>query len=167
MAVTIVATAKSASANSYGTLAEAETYMEGRTGTVTWDAATDDQKNRALVEATNRLDQLDFFGGVTASDQRLKWPRVGVYDADGRSWDQDVVPRPVKNAQVELALALVNGDLEHKDTGLEGFDSVRVGPLSVDINHGREPGALPRAVRRWLVGLMVSAGQLNVRVVRG
>lgn len=170
MAVTIVATAKSASANSYGTLPEAETYMEGRTGTTTWDGAADDDKNRALVEATNRLEQLDYFGSPTTageSGQRLKWPRVGTYDSDGRYWDQDVVPRVVQYAQFELALALVNGDLEHKDSGLEGFDSVTAGPLSVDINHGREAGALPVQVRRYLRGLMVSAGSLNVRVARG
>jgi hypothetical protein len=166
MAAAITATAKGATSNSYATLAEAESYMDARTGAATWDAAADDDKNRALIEATNRIEQHDFYGSPTASDQRLKWPRVGTYDADGRYWAQDTVPRVVQYAQFEVALALVNGDLEFKDSGLEGFDSVRVGPLAVEINHGREPGALPKQALRYLRGLMVSAGGLNVRVVR-
>jgi hypothetical protein len=167
MAVTIVATAKGATSNSYALLAEATTYFEGRTGTTLWNTATADTRNRALVEATNRIEQQDFYGSPTDSAQRLKWPRVGTYDADGRYWDQDVVPRVVQYAQFEVALALVTGDLEFKDSGLEGFNAVRVGPLSVDINHGREPGALPKQALRYLRGLMVSAGGLNVRVARG
>lgn len=141
--------------------------MEGRSGTTTWDAATDDTKNRALVEATNRLEQQDYFGSPTASDQRLKWPRAGTHDSDGRYWDQDVVPRVVQYAQFEVALALVNGELKFNDSGLEAFDAVRVGPISVDVNHGREAGALPKQARRYLVGLMASAGPLTARVVRG
>jgi hypothetical protein len=140
--------------------------MEARTGAATWDAETDDNKNRALVEATNRLEQQDFYGSPTTSTQRLKWPRSGTYDSDGRGWDQDVVPRVVQYAEFEVALALVNGELAFADSGLEGFDSVKVGPLSVDVNHGREPGALPKQARRYLVGLMVSASALNVRVSR-
>lgn len=165
MAVTITATAKGASSNSYATLAEAETYFEGRSGASSW-TGTDDTKNRALVTATNRLEQQEYYGSPTDSGQRLKWPRVGTYDSDGRYWDQDTVPRVVKEAQYEMALALLAGDLELKDSGLEGFDAVRVGPMSVDINHGREAGSLPRQVRRLLRGLMVSAGSLNVRVGR-
>ena len=165
MAITVVATAKSETANSYATLAEAETYFEGRSGASAW-AGSDDTKNRALVTATNRLEQQDYFGSPTDSDQRLKWPRVGTYDSDGRYWDQDTVPRPVKEAQYEIALALLAGDLELKDSGLEAFDSLTVGPIAIDPNHGRQAGSLPRQALRLLRGLMPSAGGLTARVVR-
>lgn len=168
MAITVVATAKGATSNSYVTLAEADAYFEGRSDVSAWESgATDDTKNRALVTATNRLEQQDYFGGPTDPDQRLKWPRVGTYDSDGRYHDQDTVPRPVKEATYELALALVAGDLELNDSGLEAFDSLKVGPIAIDPHHGREAGALPRQVRRLLRGLMPSAGSYTARVVRG
>ena len=166
MAVTIVATAKSASANSYVTLAEAEAYFVGRSGTTSWDNETTDNKNRALVTATNRLEQVDYHGTPTDSSQRLKWPRVGTYDLDGRYHDQDTIPRPIQEATYEVALALVNGDLELKDSGLEGFRSTKVGPLAVEPYHGYEAGSLPRQVRRLLQGLMVGMSGLTVRVSR-
>ncbi len=57
MAVTVIATAKSSSANSYVTLAETDTYFEGRLDVTSWTgAATDDIKNRAIVMATGRLE---------------------------------------------------------------------------------------------------------------
>lgn len=167
MAIEIIATAKGATSNSYVTLAEANSYFEGRSDASAWESGpTDDTKNRALVTATNRLEQQDYFGTPTDSDQRLKWPRVGTYDQDGRYHDQDVVPRPVKEATYELALAIIGGDLELADTGLEGFRMVEVGPLSVEPNHGRKSGALPDQVRRILVGLMVAAEDFTVRVGR-
>ena len=44
MAATIIATLKSATANSYVTLAEANTYFETVPDSTTWDNKTDDQK---------------------------------------------------------------------------------------------------------------------------
>ena len=166
MAVTVIATAKGTTSNSYATLTDAESYMEGRSDTTTWDAASNDTKNRALVTATNRLEQQDFHGTPTDADQRLKWPRSGLTDMDSRSYDQDEIPRPVEEAAYEMALPLVNGDLELKDTGLEGFNSVGVGPLKIDVFHGREAGALPRQIRRLLRGLMVGSSGLTVPVAR-
>ena len=47
MAATITATLSSATANSYVTLAEANTYFETVPDSSTWTNKTDDQKNRA------------------------------------------------------------------------------------------------------------------------
>ena len=52
MAATINATLKSATANSYVTLAEADAYFETVPSSTNWDDKTDDQKNRALISAT-------------------------------------------------------------------------------------------------------------------
>ena len=67
MALAIVATAKATNANSFVTLAEAETYMESRLAVTNWDlaATTDDMKNRALRMATDQLDlALDYGADV-------------------------------------------------------------------------------------------------------
>ena len=62
MAATITATLKSATANSYVTLAEANTYFETVPDSTTWDNKTDDQKKRALISATRWIDSLNFYG---------------------------------------------------------------------------------------------------------
>ena len=60
MAATIDATLKGTSANSYVTLAEANTYFETVPDSSTWDNKTDDQKNRALISATRWIDSFCF-----------------------------------------------------------------------------------------------------------
>ena len=58
MAATINATIKSENANSYVTLAEANSYFETVPDSSTWTNKTDDQKNRALISATREIDNL-------------------------------------------------------------------------------------------------------------
>jgi hypothetical protein len=140
MAVTVVATAKATNANSYVSVADADTYFEGRLNASGWESsATADEKNRAVVMATNRLEQEEYHGTPTSSTQRLLWPRSGLSDDDGRSYDQDTIPRPVEEATYELALALLNGETELKDTGLEGFNRAKVGRA-----HERDGEGLPK-----------------------
>ena len=58
MAISIDATVGGASANSYLTLAAANSLIEGlvqNDDVVAWASATDDQKNRALYSATQRI----------------------------------------------------------------------------------------------------------------
>ena len=65
MAITIVETVSSASANSYQTLAAAQAIIDGLVeddDVVAWSSATTDQKNRALVTATKRIDRERFIG---------------------------------------------------------------------------------------------------------
>lgn len=110
MAVTIVATAGSASANSYVTLAEADTYMEARLNATLWDAATDDSCNRALVEATREIDVLSYLGKRTSDTQALSWPRdfaVNPDDPNADYYDTTVVPTRVKDATCELAFQFI------------------------------------------------------------
>jgi len=166
MAVAIDATPKGAAANSYCTLAEAETYFEGRLDIDNWtDAADDDIKNRSLVQATNRLEQETFEGIKTTAAQRLKWPRNGLVDERGESVDDDTVPERVKDAQCELALSMLGSDLL-ADTGLEGFESVKVGPLDVVPRHQSRVGGLPENVRRELALWLSTPSPLNVKLIR-
>jgi len=63
MAVTITATAGSASANSYLTLAAADALVEGMVESADvakWTTGNDDTRNRALVTAAQRLDRERF-----------------------------------------------------------------------------------------------------------
>ena len=85
MAISIVATVGSASANSYVTLTQAQAFIDGLTESedvVAWGNSTDDQKNRALFSSTQRIDREKFLGARVADTQALEWPRSGVRKPD-------------------------------------------------------------------------------------
>jgi len=166
MALVLDATAKGADSNSYVTTAEAATYFEGRFDVDEWDAAviaeTDDV---ALVMATSRL-ELEMYDGLpTTTTQRLEWPRSGCYDLNGTYLDSDVVPRCVKEACFELALALLKDTSLLSDTGLEGFKELAAGPLHVTPRASWHGGELPAQVRRSLRSVRIDEG-VNVHVER-
>ena len=132
MAAVIVATLSGASANSYVTLAGANTYFETVPNSSTWTDKTDDQKNRALISATRWIDSLNYYGDRCDEDQALKWPRNN-YDVDGVELECSLIPNDVKYATYELARALANDTGAITDsTGTTGlYDEVQLGDLRV------------------------------------
>lgn len=69
--------------NSYVTVAEAETVLSECLGVETWDAATDDNKRRALITATRAIDSLRLIGRRVVYDQALEFPRAIYRGASG------------------------------------------------------------------------------------
>ena len=174
MAVTIVATVGSASANSFVTLAEAATYAETRLNASTWETdATTDTKNRALVEATRWLSVLHWQGARVDSTQALSWPRAWAPNPDSPNlafnyYDTDVIPQRVKDATCELAFQFVKAGT----TDLAALDpSVGVIEKTIDVittrwNGFQKPSGLSAypSVLRLIKPLLdgVSANQLRV-----
>ncbi len=110
MAITIVATAGSGSANSFILLTEAETYMEGRGNRALWDAASDPNKDIALAEATQEISLREYSGSRTDDTQALDWPRQWANNPDDpvqSFFDNDVVPTRIKSATAELAFQFI------------------------------------------------------------
>ena len=176
MAVVIDATPSGASANSYVTLADADSYFEGRSGAAGWDdsGVVDDDKNRALVTATNRLESEDYVGSIADQDQRLRWPRFGTYDEDGRLYVDTAVPRPVKEACYELADAILGETYKVSPTTSSGdlseFEKVKVGPIEVVPASGVSTSDfdMPDVVYSLLAHLLRAGSRgLNVRIERG
>lgn len=167
MPLVLVATPKAANANAYLDVPAADAYFEGRLNVAKWTGATAAQKELALVAATSRLEHEEYFGAPTSSAQRLKWPRVWVEDDRGCFFDADVIPRLVQEAVCELALVLLQDGTTDRllDSGLEAFESVTVGPLSIDLDKGYVAGSLPIAVSRML-GRFRSGGGGTVRLMR-
>lgn len=101
-------------ANSYVSIADADTYHELR-GNASWTDATQDQKATALIHATEYLDmRWTFVGAVTfpgsPSDlaQALQWPRTDdefIIDSRGNQYGDDEIPFWIVNATLEYALA--------------------------------------------------------------
>ena len=176
MAATITATLKSATANSYVTLAEANTYFETVPDSSTWTNKTDDQKNRALISACSELDNLQFLGVRCDTDQALKWPRNN-YAVDGVSLECSSIPLNIKKAQYLLARELANDPTAI--TGNKGTAGVakKIKLGNMEIENSEEslssgPVNNLMEVFPWLQPLLGpytlgGTGSYQVRVVRG
>ena len=87
-----------AGANSYATLEAAEAYLAVSPYGAAWIALEDDLKAQTLIAAARRLDaSVKWKGDAIAWDQARAFPRSGLAIPD------DVVPRQVIEAQIELA----------------------------------------------------------------
>ena len=78
MAISLDATVGGANANTYITLSDANSFIEGlvlNDDTVAWDNSSTDNKYRALFTAAQRIDREKFLGARVADTQALEWPR--------------------------------------------------------------------------------------------
>ena len=176
MAATITATLSSATANSYVTLAEANTYFETVPDSSTWTNKTDDQKNRALIAATRWIDSFIFYGDRCDNEQALKFPRNN-YKVDDVELNCTSIPNNIKYAQYELARALANDtDAITGSTGTDGnFSEVKLGDIEVKYNTASQGTGVVNNildVYPWLQSylgayMLGGAGTYQMRVVRG
>ena len=141
MAITLVVEDGSglANANTYVSLADADTYFADQgTGGAAW-AAPDALKNEYLVRAATALDATygrRYISYLRASDttvQALLWPRENVWDRHNRRIPAGGIPQEVKDAQCEMALLLQQGtDLypEGRSDNQIISESVSIGEIS-------------------------------------
>ena len=185
MAVTIDATAGGASANSYITLTEANTFVEAMISSSDvskWTTGNDDSRNRALAAAAQRLDRERFLGARATDTQALQWPRTGVRKPDtyvntfstgfpfriSEDYFTDTeIPDQVKRAQIEMAVYLKNNVDGISLSGLEDFKNVKIGDLDVTPDKTGAVGAdrVPPMFERYLTGLRIS-GPGNIAIKR-
>ena len=131
MALSFDATAGGVSANAYCTVAEADSYHEGRLHVEDWTGAGDTNKQAAIVWATLLLDtQMDWDGFKTSTSQALRWPRSGVVDEEGYNVDPDTIPQFLINATAEMARLLIIEDRTAEQSGDE-YEEIRVGPITL------------------------------------
>ena len=132
MAPVLVATLAGATSNSYITLSDANIYFGNRLDAADWTAATSVNKTASLITATGWLDTLDFYGTRSVTTQALKWPRTDI-TCDGVEADATFIPREVKDATCEAALALLRNPtmLRGVVTAPGSYDEVELGELRV------------------------------------
>ncbi len=82
----------------YNTLAASETAIQIKNA-------------KALILATQLIDQFDFIGSPADTAQPLQWPRVGAIDRNGQAIAADTIPAGIKRATAELAYFLLKYDL--------------------------------------------------------
>lgn len=125
--------------NSYITIAEADAYWSDRNNSV-WSAGTTASKEKALIEATqyidNTYDFIGYHGTLNLDTQPLAWPRDAVIIQSGpfKGVDvlNDVVPQAIKDAQAELALEALSARLDPVLDRGGDIKSVKVDVIEVE-----------------------------------
>lgn len=111
----LIATPGAATANSYVTLSEAQTFLQAHLSTEAWNTLPPGSTQHlftvqaiALMQATRLLDaQVRWAGTRATTTQALAWPRQGVVDEDGLLLASTVVPGAIRQATTVYALALL------------------------------------------------------------
>ncbi len=144
------ATLGASDANSYVTLAEAETYFVDRMHVSAWGALTDEVKSNLLVSSSQMLDwYVKWKGTKTDPAQSMGWPRSaitpqysypyyytnysttsGVLRPDGTEIGTDELPMEVPIAVFEQAFSNIPSD-RTEDDPLAGIGKLSAGSLLI------------------------------------
>lgn len=155
-----------ADAESYISVADADTYFAAR-GNATWAAiATSALKEAALRAATDYMEGR--YGSLWKGErvdavQALSWPRADVI-VHGFALDADVVPTPVARACAELAVR-ASADELLADQGSQVTQET-VGPISVSYAVGARQGTRYGAVDERLGPYLRGGGSGMVPIQR-
>lgn len=164
-------------AESYASVAEADTYHSSAGQGDAWGDI--DDKEVALRLATNYMGQkyrTRWAGVRRSASQALDWPRYDVRMIDGPGsgsgsygtfpnyYPFDTVPIEVKRACMELALKTAAGSLLTDTDRLTS--SERVGPLAVSYFEGQSPQKKYAAIDGILSVFFGGMGPYSIRLVR-
>lgn len=156
-----------ADAESYVSVADADTYHDKR-GNSVWAGLTTAVKEQLLRKATDYLLQMyrgRWKGCRVSSTQALDWPRYYVerkeldnfvYNAYPVYYDSDIVPTEIANATAELALRANSAALAPDMERLTRRE--KVGPIEVEYEPNSAPNTLYRAVGGLLRPFLRDAG---------
>lgn len=171
MALTLTATAGSHTANTYVSLADAETIMLEYLSHITsgWTAATTANKNIALVQATRAIDNLRLSGDKynegydenNALYQPLHFPTTEDVDDSGNLYIPEAVERATA---LQAAWILKNGDAMQAaaETANQGIRSHSSGHFSATYTGAPVVTVCPECkaeLSRWLI--------TTIRIERG
>jgi len=169
---TLVATPSASNANSYCTVAEADTYHDEHLYADEWTGAATATKTVALIMATRTLEsKYDWAGWPTQSvdeGQVLAWPRNSLVDIDKLSTlDESSIPDQIKWATAELARNLISSNrTADSDIETQGITSLSAGPISLSFKDSVKAKVMPDFVKAlippWWGTLRGGAMWLNV-----
>jgi len=119
-------------AESYASVAQADTRLAALGMTVWASNTTTTEREQALRRATAFMEQAfrtDWVGARLLRDQALSWPRYGA-EADGFVLDSISVPTDIVNACIDLAFKAASGDLNADLT--RAVLREKVGPIETE-----------------------------------
>lgn len=156
----IDATVGGASADSFISVADADTYhSDDQVHTDTaWSALTTAQKEAGLKMATRVIDGMTFIGIRVGTAQALSWPREFA-QFDGVYIESTIVPERIKWATAELANWLVAEDRATPSAGNK-IAEVEVGSLRVEFRNTAAGirSDMPDTVVQYLRPLVAGGG---------
>lgn len=131
----LIETIGSATADTYATLTEANTYHTTKRFPVLagWATASDASKESAMRLGAILLDRMfEWNGGAVTSTQARMWPRTGLLTRTGFTILGTEIPIDLKEAQAEFAGQLIAGNrLSDNDAAKQGITSVKAGSVAV------------------------------------
>lgn len=170
-----------AGANSYVSVADANTFLSGEIYATEWDAADADLKARALIAACRVINySMNWNGYRTYTDQALAWPRARVHNYEIENalladplamtsvyYADNTIPQRLKDAQCIQALELLRSD-RSTDPTTKGVTSFSLeGALSATFDKSDRPLPVAERVRNILSAFGVAfSGTGSVRTVR-
>src|SRR5262245_31213481 len=166
--MTLDATIGGVNSNSYVDVTYANAYFSQRLYSENWWLAQTDAREMALITATLRLEQEQYVGGRATDAQALMWPRYWVETRDSAFvsdylstyypiyYPATEIPKPVKDAECELAISLLTTEFSVNGLQLGSITSMNVGPITVSLGAGGI-GLMPAQVGRLLRGFRVSS----------
>ena len=107
-----------AGANSYTSVADADTFMANR-GYSDWASASTEDKEYALIKAADFIETTysqSFKGSRVSADQPLSFPRSDIV-LYGFDLAEDAIPESLIEAQTRLALKSLSGEQFIEDEG--------------------------------------------------
>ena len=118
--------------NSYVDVAEADAYFADRVLDSGWSDLTVEDKEQALVSATDLLDE-NPWTSVAISSSALAFPRVGTYfdPTYGMEMPLDPVPVRILDATCLYALHLATNKSTLNPAPANGYSELTVGPITL------------------------------------
>lgn len=145
--------------------ADTDSFWNVRLGAerTAWEAASEDDQNRALVMAADMIDRsLSFTGTKTSSSQDREWPRDSA-SCDGTAITDGTTPDAVFNSQAFLAGAILADSTVATGSGT-GSNTKRAKAGSAEIEFFRPTQGsdsdtrLPQVAHDYVKCLLESAG---------
>ena len=112
MSITVEDGSVVSGANSYLSVADADSYFTEHSSPADWSGATTGEKEAALKYATLWLDNNQkWYSCIVSTSQVLDWPRKSFVDSEGRSiGGSNVMPQALLDATAELAIEYIKSN---------------------------------------------------------
>jgi len=151
--------------NSYIDITDANTYFATRYGADAWASLSDEVKDKLLITATQKIDNLTLKGRKYIYTQTLNFPRYIYIDRElqqsyvgSPGINDGTIPTQVTKATCEEALALLNTEAtKRRELQEQGVTSFTIGKLSETFSGNTSSYPLlsteaKKLLKAWIVG---------------
>jgi len=149
-------------ANTYVTVAEFQQFCSDRNITIT---DTYGDESELLIQAMDYFEQQPFKGIKFIETQSLQFPRSDFY-LDGYLTDSDAIPQLVKDAQITIAISIMQGN-DPLSTLDRSVKREQVDVLEVEYMDNAGPTVIIRSIGNIMRKLVTSSSMgSNFRTIR-